>query len=336
MATKLQQHFKGMNPALTTSQEGILDEVIQKVRKLFKSEPMDVAKDRDKLQSKYGVVATKELSTYLQRYFPGGRVPKNLVLKTGTVSADEIAPKLAYRNQLDVKDPIGFLTKAIAEMQRTAAPFYAESERASKQVVAIDKELKAQLGQFYNKHHKDAYIAEGKAPPDDLHNEVYRMINAATEKVDALVYAPFKTVPREGYYWLGNWHTTVKTAKDELGATIYAWAPTKESTDALPKELPALNAAQIEAALKFIQMAMMLEIRTHCSDGWLDHSDGHVVSDQLEELLMWDYLVDSRYYDTAYHQNVYDVQAYHVPYAQDPSNLAVMGLLLWIDRSIAK
>lgn len=334
--SRLHKHFNTAIAPPVVSQEGILDGVIQKARKLFKSEPMDVAKDRDKLQSKFGVVATKELSTYLQRHFPGGRVPKNMVLKTDTVSADEIASKLAYRNQLDVKDPIGFLTKAIAEMQRAAAPFYAESERSSKQVVAIDKELKAQLGQFYNKHIKDDYIAEGEAAPDDLRNEVYRMINDATEKVDALVYAPFKTVPREGYYWLGNWHTTVKTAKDAMGATIYAWAPTKESTDALPKELPALNAAQIEAALKFIKMAMMLEIRTHYSDGWLDHSDGHIVSEQLEELLMWDYLVDSRYYDTAYHQHVYDVQAYHVPYAQDPSNTAVMGLLLWIDRSIAK
>ena len=334
--SRLHKHFNTAIAPPVVSQEGILDETIKKVRAVFKRAPMNFSADQGRMISQHHQVIGKEVTSYVKKHFPAGVVPKGMELRSGEIASGEIVERLAYRGKFDAQNPIEFLERALKDIKQTSGPFCAEIEFSRKRVDSIDANLKRELGTIYNKHRVADWVAEGDPAPQELSDQVRKIINTASDEVKAQAIKPFAKFPKDGIHWLGNQRTIAGKPAHANSLYPVELKLVADEKVALPSKLPALNAEQIKGALALIN-AYVGDHLGFLADGvWLDHSDGHPVHDQLEEIGLWDYLLDSSYYDYGYIQTIWDLYDPGLPLGQDPSDLLVLGLLTWIDRSIAK
>lgn len=314
MGTKRQQHFTASLESLTVSQEGILSDVLQRARNLFKRKPtkIDFVKNKAQHVTSYGWLNDdKQIYNLLDKWFPHLKVPEGMALKD-TVAAGGIAEILSYRGQLDLKDPIGFLRKAMREILGNVAKLGRAVKQESDEVEKFHDQWAAKI----------VKASDGGASDTALDALLQ-------EAIDALIKTrqpnrkPVMAVPAEGISWFGGYRCVADKKNDSL-------QDVKDKSYSAPKELPALTAPQIEDALKLIKEALV--------DGWspwsivyqasyVDHSDGSKFWDVVHDLPNVDEYSSLVYWQSAEwaYEDVADLDSQHH---------LVIGLLTWIDRSI--
>ncbi len=227
---KHQEHFVATLESLTVSQEGIFSDLFSKFKNLFDTTPkkLDLVVAGEKIDEAASQLAAfeKTVVRYLDKKFPGGKIPEDFEMVEGEVFAGTIIRSLWYKGKVDLKNPADHIASALAEIKKEIAGFRHE----------LDKDMR--------------YIDEVYAR---VRKECFGLITRTTmqERFDAIVKDLKENYPghamayleKHDIHWLGGERTTVEGSRlvyvedfQKLGKNSVFWN----------EEAPALTRAQAE------------------------------------------------------------------------------------------
>lgn len=147
-----QKHFVATLESLTVSQEGLFTDLFAKFKGLFDTTPkkLDLAVVGETLDDPAARLAEfdKVVVRYLDKVFPGGKIPESFEMVDGQVLAGTIIQSLWYRGKLDLKNPAAHIDKALSEIKKEVAGFRHEHDKDMRYLNESWARAKKEIGGF--------------------------------------------------------------------------------------------------------------------------------------------------------------------------------------------
>jgi hypothetical protein len=146
MTTKTQRHFTVSLESLNVSQEGFFGDIVSKFKDLFDTTPknLDLVVAGEKLDEAASrlVKFEKTVLRYLDKKFPGGKIPADVKMREGDVFAGTIITSLWYKGKIDLKNPVGHITSSLAEIRGNMVAFRNELDKDMRYINEVYAKVK--------------------------------------------------------------------------------------------------------------------------------------------------------------------------------------------------